>query len=1127
MNVEQQSIYDNDIANTQRLSGKKWAIIEKPLDERDSKINQMIMLYGERSAIQSEEINMLSSNLIILGEIYYKQVREKLEKDNILILKGHTKLENKTKEEIKLEKEKNAKIEKELKKSSNKVRLESISTKLFDQLEFLIEILNGSMKVDEYNNNINKCKEYLEFKIIILMKMINNIIKIKISETNTKKNQSIDSQIDEIILGSKKILFSLKQNKEINNYKKICSIEHVEFNICDLLINDLECCINDLLVLGEIELYNIANRNPRLIYETIYDNTLPNQRLKLHDSQKEVLNKVKDNIDNGFMILYKTLPGLGKTSMVTGICSYIKDLNSIDKSRKKICKKNKKSITEDNDKKKVRVIFCCSDILESVRMQVLRIAYYFKIKFGVAITNKSRDDYKIVNSWNCPNDDVRELIAADYVSTSLMLKEANEKNNIEYLLFFDEPTFLTDNENNRLSLKYLSEILYYLPKRTILSSATLPDRNELDLIVDDFKEKYPDSNIIEVISNKTLTGCFIKDFNSNIIVPHIYCKNIVDLDELVNKIRKFPSIGKFYTLPFLLNFNKYCKSININLNFDDVENFEHDNILENILVLFNKFIDYVKNLDSQEEQEQVFNSFINIQVTEINENNFNSLIKNETDYNKVCFDKLLTKHAYKYIGCCLIADDSPVEFAERHLYDMVEKLKKKMKIESINKVYLAYKNENAKYQAKIDEIESKCKSEEKQDERLNKMKQPKFLFNRALEINTSKHISSFAKYVDQYDTNLLKGEIVYEEVDITEYKISDNIKFLLLMGVGLYSKSLDSEYTSKVIELLEKKQLAYIIADESFTHGVNYPITNIIVTDDFSDNHGINTLLQLIGRTSRIGKSWSGKVYLDDKTTNKIITYFSKSNNYNEERENIINSYEEQKRKIRIENNKKQTKKEVVKKTKPIKLSFSSDSLSSIIKPKNTTSLKEIKSENNLEKIIQNENSSSIKDLRKKLLETNVIDNDSDSDEEYSNNRRRENRRNDYDRWGSDIRNKDTENRDKYYEHRNDRYRENNEDNNKWGDIRNSNNENNKEERQRTERNNNFSKWDNIKKDEFDFINSIQVDKKEINETNETNKINEIKEIKNDDSKQLDKSNKSKTKFNKNKKQTKTNNPFM
>ena len=97
MNVEQQSIYDNDIANTQRLSGKKWAIIEKPLDERDSKINQMIMLYGERSAIKSKEINMLSSNLIILGEIYYKQVRLKLEEDNILILKGHTKLKKKQK----------------------------------------------------------------------------------------------------------------------------------------------------------------------------------------------------------------------------------------------------------------------------------------------------------------------------------------------------------------------------------------------------------------------------------------------------------------------------------------------------------------------------------------------------------------------------------------------------------------------------------------------------------------------------------------------------------------------------------------------------------------------------------------------------------------------------------------------------------------------------------------------------------------------------------------------------------------------------------------------------------------------------------------------------------------------
>ena len=38
-------------------------------------------------------------------------------------------------------------------------------------------------------------------------------------------------------------------------------------------------------------------------------------KLKPYDSQIEIAINIRDNILNGFLILYKTLPGLGKTSM--------------------------------------------------------------------------------------------------------------------------------------------------------------------------------------------------------------------------------------------------------------------------------------------------------------------------------------------------------------------------------------------------------------------------------------------------------------------------------------------------------------------------------------------------------------------------------------------------------------------------------------------------------------------------------------------------------------------------------------------------------------------------------------------------------------------------------------------
>ena len=212
------------------------------------------------------------------------------------------------------------------------------------------------------------------------------------------------------------------------------------------MLNDFEEKINQLTNKCGIQLYDIANRRPKLIYDTLYDNVLPNIKLKPYDSQIEFATFVKNNIENGFLILYKTLPGLGKTSMILSICSFIKKSTS-----------------------KRKVIFCCSDILESVRLQVLRIVYNFKIKLGIATFNKN-DTYKITNSWNCLKDQDRELIVADYKSTYLILKENKE----DYLLFFDEPTVLTDSLRNVNTLKYLSLILYYLPSHTILSSATLP-----------------------------------------------------------------------------------------------------------------------------------------------------------------------------------------------------------------------------------------------------------------------------------------------------------------------------------------------------------------------------------------------------------------------------------------------------------------------------------------------------------------------------------------------------------------------------------------------------------------------------------------------------------------------------
>jgi hypothetical protein len=503
-------------------------------------------------------------------------------------------------------------------------------------------------------------------------------------------------------------------------------------------------------------------------------------KLRPYDSQEKLAKLVRDNISNGFMIFYKTLPGLGKTSMILSICSYIKKSNS-----------------------DLKVIFCCSDLLEAVRVQVCRTIFNFGIKFGIGTSTKEDDKYIITNSWNCPKDSERELIVSDYKTTYLLLKENKSK----YLLFFDEPTVLTDKISNNITLNYLSLILYYLPRHVILSSATLPMISELEPIVDNFKLNYPNAIIDEIVSNKTLIGCFIKDFDSQIIVPHSQCKNFNELSNIIGKIKNFPLLGKFYTLPFLMNLNKFCLGYNCGINLDSIESFDQDNILENILGLFETLIKLNNN--------NIWDEFINIQIKDIQEDVYDE-DRLDIEYNKVIPDKLLTTHAFKYLGCCLIATDNPLEYCKKYLYPIVNKLKDKIGIKCIHKKYESYLSELVKYNESIEKIKAKFTSDEKIDEEVSRLKMPKFDFVKNLEINTEPHIKSFAKYVKTFDTSMLKNSISHEKINITEFSIDDDLKFLLYMGVGIYSKDIDPTYTDKILEMLQDRELAYIIADESF-----------------------------------------------------------------------------------------------------------------------------------------------------------------------------------------------------------------------------------------------------------------------------------------------------------------------
>jgi len=807
LNVNNKDIYNK------AFTAEQWTFVEKVLNEDERKRNEIIANLGDKIYnIDSQ------TDIVTIGEYLYQQIRPSFEK--ILNL---SKLE-KSKTKFKINKKTQIILD----------NTEKIMKTTINRVNDIIKNIDTT----DFNIAINNIK-YIEFRIIILMAYI---------DYHIKKINNIDN-IEEISIASHKIYDTLIKE---TNWKKIFSIPDLVIELSSTLITDFRLKVELLDSKYNIKLFDIANRKPKLIYSTLYDNVIPMMNMQPYPTQIELINIIKENMKKGFMIFYKTLPGLGKTSMILALCHYIKK--------------------EYPNKK---IIFCCSDILETVRLQVLRIMYNFKVKFGIAI-GQSDKAYKITNSWNCKNDKDREMIVADYISTYLLLEEDHEN---EYILFFDEPTINTHKDTAMLQI--LARILYNVPKHIILSSATLPSIDNMNDIINHYKQKYQHGVIEEVISNKTLVGCSIKDFDDNIITPHHLIKTPDELTNFIIKIKKEPLIGKFYTLQYLINLNHFMERYSLNLNLGNIHSFNHENVIENIIILLEKVTKFTqKDFD-------IFKKIGNNELDNINDDN------EDYDLDKIIPNKFLTQHAFKYVGGTLIACNNPFDYVKEHFFPEVEKFMNKMNIKSIHNEYEKYSKQVDTLQKQVALIHEKFKTDDKIDDAMAKIAhiKPTINFPINLQINTPEHIKLYAKYVESFDNSLTKNYITPESIDITDYHVDDRLKFLLYMGVGIYTRNMPNNYNAKVLEMLNDKQLAFIVADETFCYGANYQISNVIIYDDLCDQHSVNTILQLIGRTGRVGKSWYGRVFLDNNTCNRLKEFIINTDNYSVEANNIINTF--------------------------------------------------------------------------------------------------------------------------------------------------------------------------------------------------------------------------------------------
>jgi hypothetical protein len=400
-------------------------------------------------------------------------------------------------------------------------------------------------------------------------------------------------------------------------------------------------------------------------------------------------------------------------------------------------------------------------------------------------------------------------------------------------------------------------------------------------------------NILILITNVCINDCVdfelfknIKcvDINENkfheeIMIPHIYCNNKNELTEFMEK--QFHKFENYYTMAYLKNLNTFMKEYKLNISIKKGDVLSQEEIINNIKNLLIKVC--IEDIDYK-----VFKNIVSVNIK--NDPNSINDYKRYINVFKIDHSKLLTSHAFKFFGCTLIATNNPEEYINKHFKEVLDKIKIKLKIKSMNGMYLDYKKSISLIDAQVDDILKKIEDDDDgvKDQMIEKAynNKKKFPFPNVLKVNSIEHIESFAKYVKSYDKSLLRENFNCEDIDITQFAVSDEIKILLYMKIGVYCKNLDSNYKDKIFEMVNENKLAMLLCDEEMAYGANFSINKIIITDELGDMLTLNSIFQLIGRTSRVSKSYSGETYIEDKTMDRIIYFFQ--NIYDNKEESVI-----------------------------------------------------------------------------------------------------------------------------------------------------------------------------------------------------------------------------------------------
>ena len=397
----------------------------------------------------------------------------------------------------------------------------------------------GDEDKDKYQDNY-----YINVATIVKLKSSDQI---RLSRLNTETISS-NNNIYEFVLYNN--LEKMLEYKEKNNHKWM----YYCYTLNKLIKNNVEKVNRFLKEIIEtfiknyekdIDLLYILRNSSEIIEKN--PNILKYSDLSLYDHQKTIFAAIKSVKPK--LILYIAPTGTGKTLTPLGLSQTYKVI-FVCAARHVGLALARSAISIG---KRIAFAFGCS-AAEDVRL------HYFAAKEYT----KDRRSGQIRKVDNTVGDKV-EIIICDirsYLPAMFYMASFNDINNI--ITYWDEPTITMDYKHHELHTIIKNNWKKNIIPNFILSSATLPKLHELTHTIADFKEKFPESIIHNIVSYDCRKTIPLINNDGYIVMPHYLHEDYSNIIETVTHCEENLSLLRYFDLKEASEFIYYVETNKLN-----------------------------------------------------------------------------------------------------------------------------------------------------------------------------------------------------------------------------------------------------------------------------------------------------------------------------------------------------------------------------------------------------------------------------------------------------------------------------------------------------------------------------------------------------------------------------------